>query len=87
MEDETPTPPRLRNIGFAASWAAAICFVCVFVGQAAEQFASMTPGSAASELASGGGASRFNAIDYDATGAIKNRSVVLSPCGTTSNGQ
>jgi hypothetical protein len=87
MEDENQSPPRRRNIGFAASWAAGICFVCIVVGQAAEQFASLSPGVETTQTATGEAGSRFNVIDYDATGAIKSRSVVLSPCGPTPNGQ
>ncbi len=81
MEDERPAPPRPRNIGFATTWAIAIGFSCVVVGQLAEEFVGIPPTRSADK---GAAPPQFSAIDYSTTGGIKRQPP--SPCGPRADG-
>jgi hypothetical protein len=81
MEDEKIAPARHGAIGFATTWAVAIGFTCIVVGQLAAQFAGLPAGPVAE---AGAAPPQFNAIDYFSTGAIKAKP--LSPCGPRADG-
>ena len=79
MSNEQETP-RVSSVGFAAGAAAALCMLCIVVGQGAEQYASILSSTsqtaAAATSAATAKAPQFSAIDLGATGSIK----APSPC-------
>jgi len=81
-------PGRIKRLEVTAVAALALAMVAMMLGQGAERYAA---GAAPSQLAlsdpNGGetkagtlGSPIFNTLDYATTGAIKGRSVVVSPC-------
>ncbi len=84
MEPET-APKLPTRVSFAALWAAAITLICVFVGQAAEQYASVM--SSPSAQTANNSTVKFNVIDYGATGAIKGQPIIIGPCAGPKEGQ
>lgn len=83
MDHDNEAPRRFRNIGFAATWAAAITLICVIVGQTAQKYALDSSTNApivASTEAAKTSRPQFNVIDYATTGAIKGQTIVIGPC-------
>ena len=77
MEQEETKPFSFRRLEFVGVVAACTTLLCLFVGQAAQQYAAQVvqPQIAADKIQP-----RFNAIDYAATASIKGRTVVIGPC-------
>ena len=79
MEEEKSTPLSLRRLEFAGVVAATATLLCLFIGQAAQQYAAqLTPPAAESAKIQ----PRFNAIEYATTASIKSGTVVIGPCAT-----
>jgi hypothetical protein len=75
-EDESGHSKR-RNIEFAAVTAVVATLLCLFLGQAAQQFAAITT---TPETPIAQTPPRFNAIDYARTASVKGATVVIGPC-------
>jgi hypothetical protein len=66
-----------RRLEFAGATAFAVALSCLFIGQAAQQYAAVVaPVTVVAKAAP-----TFNAIDYATTGALKSGLVVIGPCG------
>ena len=79
MDDERDIPAKRKSVEFAGVAAAVATLLCLFVGEAAEQFANFQspPHQAATAQAN----TRFNSIDYATTAALKGQTtVVIGPC-------
>jgi hypothetical protein len=75
----------LKKLEFTAIGAIAIAGLCLMIGQSAENYADATAADAARLAARDAkadrqGTTRFNVIDYSATGAIKGRVQAATPC-------
>jgi hypothetical protein len=77
-----------QRLEFATVAAATITVVCLMIGQGAERYAAsplptaiaLDDQNAAPTKPEARRAPSFNAIDYATTGALKGRTVVISPC-------
>lgn len=70
----------LKRLEFAAVGAMAIVGLCLMIGESAERYADASTASAARLAARAAPGSRFNDIDYSATGTIKSQIPAASPC-------
>ena len=70
----------LKRLEFAAVAAMAIAGLCLMIGQSAERYADASTAAAARLAAHANPASRFNDIDYSATGTVKSQIPAASPC-------
>ena len=78
MDDNDIRRISWRRLEFAGVTAVAVALSCLFIGQAAEQYAEVISPPASSQVAKA--APNFNAIDYATTGAVKSGMVVIGPC-------
>ena len=66
-----------RRLEFAGVTAFAVALSCLFIGQAAQDYAAkVSPPPTQTAKAR----PRFNAIDYATTGSVKSGVVVIGPC-------
>ncbi|HXT06629.1 MAG TPA: hypothetical protein VN715_06815 [Roseiarcus sp.] len=78
MDEEDIGRISWRRLEFAGVTAFAVAVSCLFIGQAAEQYAAQV---APLPVIAAKVSPKFNAIDYATTGAVKSGLVVIGPCG------
>jgi hypothetical protein len=77
VEQEETNSISFRRLEFVGVIAACATLLCLFVGEAAQQYAAQStqPQVAADKMQP-----RFNAIDYATTASTKGGPVVIGPC-------
>jgi hypothetical protein len=80
MFEDDEQPRRSATLNFAMISAIGMTLICVAIGQGAAQFAELTSTTPAMTADAGAKSSKFNAIDYAATGAVKGQKIVINPC-------
>jgi hypothetical protein len=81
MDEDLEAGVRWRRLEFLGATALAVTFACLFIGQAAEQYAGRVVGPATETAKL---RPNFNAIDFATTASIKGGMVVIGPCDTHS---
>jgi hypothetical protein len=79
VDQEAANTNSLRRLEFVGVIAASTTLLCLFLGQAAQQYAAQFAQPA---VASAKMQPRFNVIDYATNASIKGGTVVIGPCDT-----